>query len=55
MANDQDGILRRWWAVLRKPSAKYSILAIFAVSFAAGIVFWGGFNTGLEATNTLGF
>ena len=55
MADEQDGILRRWWAALRKPSAKYSILAIFAVSFVAGIVFWGGFNTGMEATNTLGF
>jgi cytochrome c-type protein NapC len=55
MANEQDGILRRWWSVLRKPSAKYSILTIFVVSFFAGIIFWGGFNTGMEATNTLGF
>jgi len=55
MANEQDGILRSWWAALRKPSAKYSILTIFVVSFFAGIIFWGGFNTGMEATNTLGF
>ena len=26
-----------------------------AAMFAAGIVFWGGFNTAMEATNTLGF
>ncbi len=26
-----------------------------AILFAAGIVFWGGFNTAMEATNTLGF
>jgi len=26
-----------------------------AVFFIAGIVFWGGFNTAMEATNTLGF
>ena len=25
------------------------------IIFGAGIVFWGGFNTGMEATNTLGF
>lgn len=30
-------------------------LGIGAVFFAAGIVFWGGFNTAMEATNTLGF
>jgi cytochrome c-type protein NapC len=30
-------------------------LALVAVFFAAGIVFWGGFNTAMEATNTLGF
>ncbi|MEZ5838964.1 MAG: NapC/NirT family cytochrome c [Hyphomicrobiales bacterium] len=26
-----------------------------AVFFIAGIIFWGGFNTAMEATNTLGF
>ena len=26
-----------------------------AGAFAAGIIFWGGFNTAMEATNTLGF
>ena len=26
-----------------------------AAIFAAGIIFWGGFNTAMEATNTLGF
>ena len=25
------------------------------IAFGAGIVFWGGFNTAMEATNTLGF
>ncbi|MCP5036697.1 MAG: cytochrome C552 [Rhodobacteraceae bacterium] len=27
----------------------------FAGAFAAGIIFWGGFNTAMEATNKLGF
>lgn len=30
-------------------------LAGAGVMFAAGIIFWGGFNTAMEATNTLGF
>ena len=43
------------WATLRRPSAKYSLLVILFVGFVAGIVFWGGFNTAMEATNTLEF
>ncbi len=47
--------LDQMWQVLKKPSAKYSLLALLGAGFAAGIVFWGGFNTGLEATNRLNF
>ena len=43
------------WATLRKPSAKYSLLGILVVGFVSGIIFWGGFNTAMEATNTLEF
>ncbi len=49
------GALRRCWQTLRKPSAKYSLLGLLLVGFFAGIIFWGGFNTGLEATNRLEF
>lgn len=49
------GFLRRCWAVLRRPSAKISVLALTATGFIAGILFWGGFNTGMEATNTIQF
>jgi cytochrome c-type protein NapC len=31
------------------------LLAISSVSFVVGILFWGGFNTGMEMTNTLEF
>lgn len=55
MANDNPGTLNRFWQVLNRPSAKYSLLAIATVSFFAGIIFWGGFNTGMEMTNTLEF
>jgi cytochrome c-type protein NapC len=43
------------WAQLKKPSAKYSLAAILTVGFFSGIIFWGGFNTAMEATNTLEF
>ena len=55
METKPPGILKRIWAVLNRPSAKYSLLAISGVSFIAGILFWGGFHTGLEMTNTLEF
>ena len=43
------------WAALRRPSAKYSLMTLLVGGFIAGIFFWGGFNTGMEATNTLEF
>ncbi|MGH8121580.1 MAG: NapC/NirT family cytochrome c [Rudaea sp.] len=55
MSSTNPGALRRFWRFLRKPSAKYSLLALLAVGFVGGIIFWGGFNTGLEATNKLEF
>ncbi|MDR0273961.1 MAG: NapC/NirT family cytochrome c [Burkholderiaceae bacterium] len=42
------------WQRLRRPS-RYSLLTLLVVGFAVGIIFWGGFNTALEATNTEGF
>ena len=36
---------------LKKPSA-VSLGALLIVGFIAGIIFWGGFNTAMEATNT---
>lgn len=43
------------WATLKRPSIKYSLLSLLSVGFVSGIIFWGGFNTALEATNTLEF
>jgi len=43
------------WATLKKPSSKYSLFVLLAVGFVTGIIFWGGFNTAMEATNTLEF
>lgn len=53
--NNNPGILKRTWSFLKKPSAKYSVLAIGIVCFFSGIIFWGGFNTAMEATNQLEF
>ena len=55
MSNDNPGILQRVWQFLKRPSAKYSLLTLAGGGFVAGIIFWGGFNTGLEMTNTLEF
>src|SRR3989338_6313645 len=44
--------VRRLWNFLRTPSATYSLLTLLVVGFAGGVIFWGGFNTALEATNT---
>ena len=55
MMNDNPGFLRRFWQMLRRPSTRYSVLAIASVFFVGGIIFWGGFNTAMEATNTLEF
>ena len=36
---------------LKKPSAA-SLGALLFVGFVGGVLFWGGFNTAMEATNT---
>lgn len=55
MNNNKPGLIKRYWTVLKRPSAKYSLLTLLTVGFFAGIIFWGGFNTGMEATNKLEF
>jgi cytochrome c-type protein NapC len=47
--------LQRLWSVIRRPSARYSLGSIALASFVAGIIFWGGFNTAMEVTNTESF
>ncbi len=39
------------WRRLRRPSLKYSLLTLLFAGFVGGIIFWGGFNTVVEATN----
>lgn len=55
MNSKPPGLIRRSWAALRRPSATYSVLALLLIGCVLGIIFWGGFNTGMEATNTIAF
>jgi len=47
--------LARLWQTLRRPSAKYSLFSLLLVGGVGGVIFWGGFNTAMEATNTMEF
>ncbi len=49
------GKLSNIWHTLRLPSMRYSMLTLLVVGGIGGIVFWGGFNTAMEATNTMSF
>ena len=49
------GPIRRFWQWFWRPSRKFAWGGIFVIGGIAGIVFWGGFNTFMEYTNTLSF
>jgi cytochrome c-type protein NapC len=53
------GFFKRTWSfllelidVLIRPSTVFSLGVLVLAGFLAGIIFWGGFNTALELTNT---
>ncbi len=56
MSNDNNadctGFICRIWRALRRPSVFYSLGTLLVVGFVGGIIFWGGFNTAMEVTNT---
>jgi cytochrome c-type protein NapC len=45
-------LLRRYWRTLTRPSVHYSLGFLTIGGFIGGVLFWGGFNTALEFTNT---
>ncbi|MFO1269609.1 MAG: NapC/NirT family cytochrome c [Rubrivivax sp.] len=51
--NDTDN--KGWWARLWSPARRLSLGTLLVLGFVAGIAFWGGFNTVVEATNTESF
>jgi cytochrome c-type protein NapC len=44
-----------YWRILNRPARHLSLAFLTAGGFIAGVVFWGGFNTALEITNTEAF
>jgi cytochrome c-type protein NapC len=44
--------LARIWKAIRSPSRHLSLGVLTSGGFLGGVLFWGGFNTTLEATNT---
>jgi cytochrome c-type protein NapC len=45
-------VLLRLWRTMSTPSRHLSLGLLTAGGFIGGVIFWGGFNTALEATNT---
>jgi cytochrome c-type protein NapC len=45
-------LIKHYWGLMWQPSVHYSLVFLTAGGFIAGIIFWGGFNTALEVTNT---
>jgi cytochrome c-type protein NapC len=45
-------LIKRYWRTLTRPSAYYSLGFLTIGGFIGGVIFWGGFNTAMEATNT---
>jgi cytochrome c-type protein NapC len=48
----QPGLVRRLWRWFWSPSGTLSLGMLLIAGFVGGIIFWGGFNTVVEATNT---
>ncbi|WP_198402519.1 cytochrome c3 family protein [Rhodobacter sp. CZR27] len=44
--------LRRFWQIATRPAGFLSVGFLTLGGFVGGVLFWGGFNTALEATNT---
>ncbi len=47
--------MRKYWLTLSTPSKFFSLGFLTIGGFVAGVIFWGGFNTALELTNTEAF
>ncbi len=48
----QAGFIKRIWKRVWSPSGTFALGTLLSVGFVVGIMFWGGFNWALEATNT---
>ncbi len=46
------GMIKDYWRVFRSPARHISLGVLTLGGFLAGVIFWGGFNTALEVSNT---
>lgn len=44
--------IKRFWNIFSRPATHLSLGFLTVGGFVAGIIFWGGFNTAMEVTNT---
>lgn len=49
------GFIGRMWHWFTRPAVLVGQGVLLAIGMVAGIIFWGGLNTAMEATNTLEF
>lgn len=47
--------LKQGWLIFIRPSTYYSLGFLTMGGFVGGVIFWGGFNTAMEVTNTEAF
>ena len=45
-------VVVRFWRIISRPSAYLPLGVLTLGGFVGGVLFWGGFNTALEVTNT---
>ena len=50
-SNRKPGWIKRVWQWWRRPS-RLALGTLLLIGFVGGIIFWGGFNTGMEKANT---
>ena len=46
-SNRKPGWIKRVWQWWRRPS-RLALGTLLLIGFVGGIIFWGGFNTGME-------
>ena len=51
-AEPRKGFIARLWALIARPSARYSLGTLMIAGGIGGILFWGGFNWAMELSNT---
>src|SRR6476620_11733558 len=50
--NGFKGFIKRTWSFIARPSTRYPLGVLVFAGGVLGVLFWGGFNWGMELTNT---